>query len=115
MSDSLEKSKIARYLDSHVNGSVVVRKNRAIRVHQEVVLSDKRIQCWQTSPIGRRKHDYLTRCPALDHGSLAVWALRNQGTGRGFLGNSKPRGKHHSMTTTYNCCGGEIVHEAFEN
>ena len=72
MSHSPKKSKTARYLDSQVNGLVVVSKNRAICVHQEVALSGKRKLCWEISSIGRGEHDNLTRYAALDHGSLGV-------------------------------------------
>jgi len=106
MSDSLGDDRAAGYLNSQVDGLIMVRKNCAIRVHQEVALSGKCKLCWERSSVSRRKHDDLTSCSALDHGSLAVWALRNQTTGRGpLLTNGQPERERRSVSSQHHLRG----------
>jgi len=87
ISDSPEGKKKVVYFDSHVDCLIVVRKNCAIQVHQKLAMSGECGLCWvaPAPPINHRKLDDLTRRAALDHGSLAVGALRNQGTRGRFL------------------------------
>ena len=121
MSDSLGGDKTARYLDSHVDRLIVVGKNCAIPVRKKVELPGKRKLCWDVFPIDHRKHDDLPRPTALDHGSLAVGTLRNEGTrGRSLLGDCQLRKEHHHMLTAYDPRdlpgeSSDVVTQAFVN
>jgi len=85
-----ERWQTAGYLDPNVDGLILVRKNCGTPVRQKIALADKRKLCWEVPPTSCCKRD-MTRPAALDRGSLAVWALKNVGTGREFLlGNGQP-------------------------
>jgi len=118
MSDNFGDGNFVAYLDPHIYRLIMIRENCATLVHQRVAMSGKCKACREAAPIGHCKQDYLARCTALDHGSLAVGALRNEGTrGRFLLGNCQLRRKHDPMPTADDLRGEstDVVVQAFAN